>query len=428
MIARSTLLALSAVLASACAGTTPSQTRHHLRAQLQYRILLGNLHSQTNHSDGGQPPDRCEHAEKPQHGADGPAEAYAYADQRAHLDFLLTSEHNHMYDGQANGTNKSATPDAALGLFHAGLDAAEQYRRARPSFLALYGTEFGVIKNGGHINIINPDRLVTWEKNESGELLGDLFVDKFDYAGLYAAMKEHNYLGQFNHPAGSQFRVNDQPSAYTPEGDEVMVLCEVANASAFSSSLTEADNDLSEFGSHCDKLLLNGYHLAPASNQDNHCSNWGSSAKNRTGVLIPAGVPLSPSALWEALRARRVFATADKHSHIILRAGEHLMGERFQHQGPLELEVEHGSGSGAAIKRLDIVRGRVERSDHARGPRRVDGPEAAGGAVEVIGHEASMTVTPEAGTTFYYARILQEDGVKLWSAPVWVEVAPTDVR
>lgn len=406
MIARSTLVALSAVCASACAGTPPSQVRHHLRPQLQHRILLGNLHSQTNHSDGGQPPDGCEHAEKPQQGADGPAEAYAYADQRARLDFLLTSEHNHMYDGQANGTSKSAVPSAALGLFRAGLASAEQYRAAHPSFLALYGTEFGVIKNGGHINIINPDHLVTWEKNDAGELLGDLFVDKFDYAGLYAAMKAHNYLGQFNHPAGSQFRVNDEPLAYTPEGDEVMVLCEVANASAFSSSLTEADNALSEFGSHCDQLLLKGYHLAPASNQDNHCSNWGSSAKNRTGVLIPAGAPLNPATFLEALQARRVFATADKGSHIILHAGEHLMGERFKHQGPLELEVEHSSSSGTAIKRLDIVRGRV------------------GGTIEVIGHQALMTVTPEAGTTFYYARIVQEDGAKLWSAPVWVEISP----
>jgi hypothetical protein len=108
----------------------------------------------------------------------------------------------------------------------------------------------------------------------------------------------------------------------------------------------------------------------------------------------------------EALKARRVFATADKRSQIIFRAGEHLMGERFKHQGPLELEVEYSSTAEAAIKRLDIVRGRV------------------GGKVEVIGHEASVTVTPEPGTWFYYARIVQEDGAKLWSAPVWVEVAP----
>lgn len=406
MNARATLAALSLLCAAACATATPSRTRQHQRSAVQFRVLLGNLHSQTNHSDGGQPADRCEHAEKPQQGADGPAAAYAYADQRAHLDFLLTSEHNHMYDGQTNGTSKSATPDAALGLFHAGLIIAQQYRQTHPAFLALYGTEFGVIKNGGHINLINADRLFTWEKNEAGELLGDVFVDKFDYAGLYAAMKAHNYLGQFNHPAASQFRVNDEPLAYTAEGDEVMVLCEVANASAFSNSLTEADTELSDFSSHCDQLLLKGYHLAPASNQDNHCSNWGSSAKNRTAVLIPAGVPLSPTSFLEALKARRVFATADKRSQIIFRAGEHLMGERFKHQGPLELEVEYSSTAEAAIKRLDIVRGRV------------------GGKVEVIGHEASVTVTPEPGTWFYYARIVQEDGAKLWSAPVWVEVAP----
>ncbi|MEO8162021.1 MAG: carbohydrate-binding protein CenC, partial [Arenimonas sp.] len=76
---------------------------------LPYTIYYGNLHSQTNHSDGGTPLASCAGAENPQAGTMGPAEAYAMMQNQAGGDFLLTSEHNHMYDG-STGTNASATP------------------------------------------------------------------------------------------------------------------------------------------------------------------------------------------------------------------------------------------------------------------------------------------------------------------------------
>ena len=59
-------------------------------------------------------------------------------------DFLLTSEHNHMFDG-SDSTNASAVPATTIDLFHSGLQAAANYRAAHPGFLALYGLEWGVI-------------------------------------------------------------------------------------------------------------------------------------------------------------------------------------------------------------------------------------------------------------------------------------------
>lgn len=83
-----------------------------------YDIYLGNLHSQTGHSDGGGALGQCSGAQAPQSAPLGPSDAYAYA-QRRHLDFLMTSEHNHMYDG-SDGTNASADAAAARALFHNG--------------------------------------------------------------------------------------------------------------------------------------------------------------------------------------------------------------------------------------------------------------------------------------------------------------------
>jgi hypothetical protein len=83
----------------------------------------------------------------------------------------------------------------------------------------------------------------------------------------------------------------------------------------------------------CNKLLEAGYHVAFSSNQDNHCANWGASYTNRTGILVPAGAPLTTDSFVEALKARRVFATMDKGSQLVLTANGHLMGERFANTG-----------------------------------------------------------------------------------------------
>lgn len=94
-----------------------------------YTIYYGDLHSQTNHSDGGGDVATCHDAQNPQSGAYGPAAAYQYADNLG-LDILMTSEHNHMYDG-STGTNASVDPTTAHNLYQSGLKAATTFGRAR---------------------------------------------------------------------------------------------------------------------------------------------------------------------------------------------------------------------------------------------------------------------------------------------------------
>ena len=370
---------------------------------LPYTIYYGNLHSQTNHSDGAGPIATCDSEQAPQSGQYGPADAYAYAQGRG-LDILMTSEHNHMFDG-STGTNTSANPATAKNLFASGLSAASSYNAAHPGFLAVYGQEWGVISNGGHMNIFNADGLIEWEKNSSGQLIGDYYIAKSDYASLYALMDSKGWIGQFNHPASSgQFTVNGTNFGYTADGDAVMVLAEVLNSSAFSNNTTETETSRSSYEGAFNTILERGYHVAPSSDQDNHCSNWGASFTNRTGVLIPSGTSLSMASFLDALRARRVFATEDKTAQIVLTANGHVMGERFSNSGPLTLTVDYASSSGHTAQRVQVFQG-------------VPG---SNGTVSTLSETASTTTTPSAGDHFYYAKITQDDGLRLWSAPVWV--------
>ena len=374
---------------------------------LPYTVYYGNLHSQTRDSDGGAPVDNCHGAQDPQTAPYGPDAAYPYA-RRHGLDFLMVSEHNHMYDG-SDGTNPDADPAKAKAMYQAGLKTARDYSAANPGFLALYGMEWGVIGNGGHLNIFDSDELLGWEKNAKGELIADTATAKSDYAALYALMRQRGLTGQFNHPAlTGQFTVNGTPLAYTQDGDAVMALCEVVNSSAFSVSENEGETRRSNFELACNKLLEAGYHVAFSSNQDNHCANWGASYSNRSAVLIPNGVPLTRASFLEAVRARRVFATMDKDAQVVLTANGHLMGERFDNTGALRLQVAYASATGRQAATVAIIEGVPGRN----------------GDVSQLSDKADVTTTPAPGAHFYYAKVTQDDGKILWSAPVWVAQQP----
>ncbi len=381
-----------------------------LEGQPGYRIVYANLHSQTRHSDGGAALDACRGAQEPQTAPYGPIDAYRYAQQHG-LDALLTSEHNHMYDG-SDGTNALANPAEAKALYQTGLAEAAAYTAAHPGFLALYGMEWGVINKGGHLNIVNSEQLLGWERNASGELLADLETPKGDYAGLYALMRERGWIGQFNHPASAgQFLVNGQPLGYTPDGDAAMMLCEVVNTSAFSTNDQETETRRSNYEAACNRALAAGYHVAFSSNQDNHCANWGAAYGNRTAVLVAsptASMPVSRDSFLAALRARRVFATMDKHAQLLFTANGKLMGERFENSGPLHLVISFSNSAGRQAAAVAIFHG-------------VPG---SNGSVTQVSDQAEVTLTPAPGPHFFYARLTQDDGNVVWSAPVWVNQLP----
>jgi hypothetical protein len=372
-------------------------------ASLPYTVYFGNLHGQSNDSDGGGNVATCSSSQAAQSGQYGPADAFNYARGRG-LDFLLESEHNHYFDGSSS-TNTSASPSTAINRYAAGRTAMATSNANYPNFLALYGMEWGVISNGGHLNVINGDKLAAWEYNSSNQLLGDVFVAKNDYASLYATMKARGWVGQFNHPSTSdQFKVGGTVMGYHVDGDDVMVGAEIMNTSAFSSNTTETETSRSVYEGAFNKLLENGFHVVPTTNQDNHCANWGASYTNRTGVLLPTGTTLNEANFVAAMKARRVYATMDKNSQLIVTANGNLMGSRFNNNGALNLVANFANSAGRTVSQVQWYRGVPKR----------------GGAVTLLASTATYSFTPASGEHFFYAKVTQDDGKILWSAPVWV--------
>ena len=367
-----------------------------------YTVYYGSLHGQTNDSDGGGDLANCNSSQAAQTGEYGPSVAFPYAKGKG-LDFFGNTDHNHYFDGSSGlGTIPAST---AKARFSAGVTVANNYTASNPSFLALYGMEWGVISNGGHLNIFNSDELYSWEYDPSNQLYGHRFVAKNDYATLYSVMRAAGQVGQFNHPDTSgQFVINGTDFGYTADGDEVMVLAEISNTSAFSNVENESQQPGSGYETAFRKILERGFHVAPATNQDNHCANWGSAYTNRTAVLIPTGTALSKASFVEALRARRVFATHDKNSQLVFSANGAIMGSRITNAGVLNLNVGFANTAGRTVSLVEVWEGVPGRN----------------GTMSLLTSNATHSFTPANGLHVYYAKLTQNDGKILWSAPIWV--------
>jgi hypothetical protein len=111
--------------------------------------------------------------------------------------------------------------------------------------------------------------------------------------------------------------------------------------------------------------------------------------------------------LLDAIRKRHAYGATD---NIVMdfraSAGgpEHLMGESFTATAAPRLSV-HVIGTNP-VKQLDIIKDRKFIYTSRPGGRRVD--------VNFTDTQAG------AGESWYYARVLQEDGQLAWSSPVWI--------
>jgi len=371
-------------------------------ASWPYTVYYGSLHGQTNDSDGGGNVATCNESQPAQTGQYGPDAAFPYAKAKG-LEFFGNTDHNHYFDGSSGLGNVPAAN--AKNRYTAGLAIAANYTAANPGFLAMYGMEWGVISGGGHLNIFNSDELYSWEYDPSNQLYGHRFVAKNDYATLYTTMRAAGQVGQFNHPDSSgQFIVNGASFGYTADGDEVMVLAEISNTSAFSNKEDETQLPGSGYETAFRKILEAGFHVGPASNQDNHCANWGASYTNRTAILVPNGTPLTRDAFLEAVRARRVFATHDKFSQLVFSANGAIMGSRINNTGPLNLNIGFANTIGKTVSLVEVWQGVPGRN----------------GTMTLLTNSATYSHTPTDGLHVYYAKVTQNDGKILWSAPIWV--------
>jgi hypothetical protein len=118
---------------------------------------------------------------------------------------------------------------------------------------------------------------------------------------------------------------------------------------------------------------------------------------------------LTRESLFEALKARRVYATSGTRILLYFSSAGHPMGSEYAANAPPKLIVRV-AGS-AKIRYIYLLRD--NEAIHQFGGDFGSGELAR---FEFIDQQVSL------GTHWYYVRIIQEDGEMAWSSPIWVKV------
>ena len=401
-----------------------------------FNFYYGSLHTQTSYTDGGHPNDAtCASSTTHAPGDFTPAMAYNYARNTAHVDFLGISDHNHLFDNACSG----CTGAQVIQRYHDGLNAAAA-ANVEGAFVAIYGMEWGYIANDsfpmeGHVNLYEVPKLFGWESG-----FYEVFTDPagINYPTMYSVAKANpsvwGSMGGFNHPAtttGGDFN----GFGYTADGDDLICTTAVISGPAAGFSTTQADTGNRYAGPNTamypswatydtyNRILGAGFHVAPVADSDVHCSNYGTSVHDRTGILATS---LTKANIMDALKNRRVFATSDANVQLVYTLVDltnsvtHYMGEgsnRVQGPVPISGQVK------LHVSVFDPDPGETVASIKIFEPV----PSNTGGQSTLIASGTTSpldyTFTPPTGKHTYYVYATLNTGAEMWSAPIWINAS-----
>jgi sugar lactone lactonase YvrE/predicted metal-dependent phosphoesterase TrpH len=248
----------------------------------------------------------------------GTADGQPQLDEGMYFFFGDLHSHSSYSDGQgmpseafatarANGLDFFALTDHAFQLdlseWH-DMGVQAQVATVSDSFVGLRGFEY-TSNDFGHLNVFETFDYVHAQDPDYDTL------EEF-YTWLAAQPRA---IGQFNHPYPG---MNFEEFAYHAEAAEHIALIEHLGEQSYPDALAA------------------GWRVAPVSNSDTHSADWGA----RQGVGIVAS-ELTPDAILEGLRARRVFEISTQAAPVglAMRVNGHWMGEVISTTDYLDVEV-----------------------------------------------------------------------------------------
>jgi hypothetical protein len=163
--------------------------------------------------------------------------------------------------------------------------------------------------------------------------------------------------------------------------------------------------------------LRRGYRLGIVGMSDGHMGKPGYDVWARHGrsglrkraystqsaITAVLAADLTHDAVWEALRARRVYATTGERILLSFEMDGHPMGAEYETSDAPHARI-HVCGT-AQVARVDLIRDahRAATWDGAERDLAIEWTDPA----------------PLAGAHYYYVRVTQSNGAYAWSSPIW---------
>ena len=366
----------------------------------QYNFYFGNIHCHTSYSDGNK--------DSVASGYYYPGQDFYYVKGSYHMDFLGISDHNHYTSNNNPGMHVA---DYARGLYQA--DTANN----NGTFVCMYGFEYGVINNGGHVVVYGIPGLVGWESGSGGWGATnnyDIFNSKLDYAGLWSIVNTYpKAFATLAHPQPLDYADLSGAATYNTAADNAIVGTAMRNGLANSTTTDYSDpTPATLYEWNFLAMLARGYHLGPTVDQDNHYTTFGRVNKMRTGVLATT---LNRDSIIAAYKAMRFYATEDWNTQVTFTVNGNYMGSDFSTNSNSSIYVsvndpDFPGTPGDGINKIEIYYGT---------------PGSGINATVLASNTSSTTLNyihPTIGTNlyYYYAKITQVDGDIMWTSPIWV--------
>jgi hypothetical protein len=290
-----------------------------------------------------------------------------------------------------------------MALSNWSLGRAQAVAARTPTFLALYGMEWGVISGGGHVIVYGVPNLLGWDAGQY-----DTYVAKNDYTGSSGLFKTINNFGgnafaTLAHPNNSDY--NGIMSLYNSEADNAIVGSAVENGPSTSTNTTYSDpptsmSDLTYYRN----MLARGYHLGPTIDHDNHNVTHGHTTLGRTVVLAPS---LTENEILGAMRNMRFYASEDCSAIVNFKINNNVIGSIITNSGAPNISVTTTTSS--PVTSLKIYYG-------------VSG---SGTNANVLTSTTSGTINytntslANGSSQYYYIDITEADGKRIITSPIW---------
>lgn len=332
----------------------------------------GDLHNHTSYSDG----------------SGTPVEAFVTG-RACGLEFMAITDHSYAIDD-------AEWADTLAQVETANVDG---------QFVTLRGFEY--TQGGeGHANVYNSVRHAVrtdtgcaycdYTPNLETGVTVDGFYHWLSITGT-VALDGSGTLMQFNHPGWINF--NDW--RYHPEVEDTVQLEEVGNG--WGSSYVFSWDEWT-------RSLDYGWQVGATNNTDNHSDQWGCIGPNRTGVVMAA---LTRSDLMDALRARRTFAAEDSNADLFFKANGYWMGSEIANTGQIAFHVWGSDPDGELTTLVQVYTANSQVVAEFQ-PNTVD-------------FDWSFDQAISAGVHYYFVLVVQADGDRIVSSPIWTQGAE-DVR
>jgi hypothetical protein len=355
-------------------------------------LYFGEIHCHTALSDGMRSID----------------DLYTFARDVQRLDFASATDHeSHIY-------GYSLAPD----MWPLVREAAGRYNEPG-RFVTLLGYEWAALQAGslsGHYNV--------YYRGDDGPFLTSSDPATASLAGLLQALRAYGRPALVipHHPLACKNAAGRPDPTLTchwrAHDRDLIRLVEIYSKWGCSEEVPPEFRPLffSQPGHAVRDALQRGYRLGFTAGSDGHVAMPGSLHQEggnlryaQSGLVAVYAPALTREAIFDALSARRCYATSGPRIVLDLSLNGHPMGSEVEVaavDAPRLLSLEVNGTT--PIDRVEIISAGQVRW------------RCAGGGRQSLSWQ-TLDRSPLRGPVYYYARVIQADGERAWSSPIWVD-------